>query len=169
MKKIKKEKTFWKKYFNFPDKLEDIPQAIEHINLRCTEVNDEDLEFLVGRIKLIHQLDLDQTEISNEGLKYLAQLQGLKELRLKDNYPITDGCIPYLNRLTSLTLLHLASTAVTLDGLLQLDALQNLERLFFSADNNEDISQKMLQLKIILPNCEFIINSRIYSFDDGVV
>jgi hypothetical protein len=165
MKKAKKEKAFWNKYFNFPGKLEEIPQAIHHINLSCTEVDDQDLEYLVGRIRKINLLDLDQTAISNDGIKFLLQLQDLKELRLKDNFPINNGCIPYLCQLTSLELLHLGSTAVTVEGLLQLGDLQNLKRLLFSADTETDIKEKAQQLKNLLPNCEFIINGRMYNID----
>lgn len=169
MNKSKKEKYFWNKYFNFPDKLENISPAIEHINLRCTEVDDEDLEFLVSRIKKIDFLDLDETAISNAGVKTLTKLISLKELRLKDNYAIDNNCIPELNTITSLELLHLGSTSITIDGILQLNALQNLKRLLFSMENTEDFDVKMLQLKSILSNCEFIINNKLYHFDTNII
>lgn len=169
MNNKKKEKYFWKKYFNFPDRLEEIPYAIEHINLRCTEVDDEDLEYLVSRIMLIEMLDLDETSVSNNGIKQLIKLKGLKELRLKDNYPINNDCIPDLNKMTGLELLHLGSTSITIDGILQLNALQSLKRLLFSMENIENNGEKMLQLKSLLPHCEFIINNKLYNFDEDTI
>jgi hypothetical protein len=145
MKQIKREKAFWKKYFNFSVDLDGIPAAIEHASLRCTETKDEDLMFLVTGIKQIEVLELDQTEITSEGIKHVAKLQGLKELRLKDNYGIDNTCIPYVNQLSTWRLLHVGSTAITIDGLLKLTELLCLETLLFDANDLKEIDDKMFQ------------------------
>jgi len=165
MKQIKKEKAFWNKYFNFPGGPADISPAIKHISFNCTEVDDEDLGYLVSRIKVIEMLDLELTQISNAGIKEIAKLKGLRELKLKDNYPISNDCIADLNKLTGLEMLHVRATSINIDGLLQLTALPNLKRLFFSEEDVDSISEKMLQLKYIMPNCEFIIDGKVYTPD----
>ncbi|MFZ2284024.1 MAG: hypothetical protein WAV86_09125 [Lutibacter sp.] len=68
--------------------------------------------------------------------------------------------------MTGLELLHLGSTSITIDGILKLNALQSLKRLLFSMEN---IGEKMLQLKSILPHCEFIINNKLYNFDEDTI
>jgi len=169
MNKKKKEINFWKKYFNFPGGLIAIPPAIKHISFNCTDVDDEDLAYLVSRIKTIETLDLELTQISNYGIKEIATLQGLKELKLKDNYPIDNNCIPDLNTITSLEVLHLGYTSVTIDGLLQLTALTHLKRLLFSMESIEGMQLKMLQLQAFLPHCELVINSKLFVFDTKTI
>ncbi|MBK8141320.1 MAG: hypothetical protein IPK57_10030 [Chitinophagaceae bacterium] len=61
------------------------------------------------------------------------------------------------------------STAITIDGLLQLNNLPNLKELMFSADDVEIIKEKMLQLKALLPGCAFTVNSSPWVFDETVV
>ena len=164
MNKKKKEINFWKKYFNFPGGLIAIPPAIKHISFNCTDVDDEDLAYLVSRIKIIETLDLELTQISNAGIKEIATLQGLKELKLKDNYSIDNNCLPDLNTITSLEVLHLGHTSITIDGIFQLDGLTNLTQLLFSADDTNVLKDKMLLLHKMLPNCNFAINSVPYVF-----
>lgn len=167
MNKHKKEKAFWNTYFNFPNAPAGISPAIKRISFNCTEVDDEDLGYLVSRVNVIETLDLELTQISNAGIRAIATLQGLKELKLKDNEPVDNDCIADLNKLTELEMLHVSHTSINIDGLLQLTALQDLKRLFFSEDHPELISEKMLQLKAVLPNCEFTINSRPYIFNEA--
>lgn len=165
MKNIKKEKAFWNKYFNFPGGTADISPAVRHLSFNSTEVDDEDLGYLVSRIKVIEIMDLKLTQISNAGIKEIAKIHGLKELNLKDNYPISNDCIADLNKLTDLEILHVRATSINIDGVLQLTALPNLKQLFFSEADVDSISEKMLQLKSIMPNCEFIIEGKVYTPD----
>jgi len=157
-KLIKQEKAFWKRYFNWS--LEDIPTHIQHINLRCTEVNDEGIAYITNRIKHIEQLDLDETEISNIATKHLIKLNYLQALRLKDNYKINNDCIEYLNKLQHLQLLHLGHTSVTIQGVLQLNALPHLKYLYFSSTTNEAISNHIEQLHHLMPGCTIVINGK---------
>lgn len=71
--------------------------------------------------------------------------------------------------MTGLELLHLGSTSITIDGILQLNALQSLKRLLFSMENIENNGEQLLQLKSILPHCEFIINNKLYNFDEDTI
>jgi hypothetical protein len=160
MKEIRKEKAFWRKYFNYASRPEDLPPAMAHVNFRCTEVNDEAVGFLASRIKSIERLDLDESCISNNAIKQLASFQYIKELRLKDNYSITNDCIPDLAKLVSLELLHLGSTSVTIDGILKLTSLKGLRLLLFSAPPEGIPDEKIMQLKALFPTCEIVVNNQ---------
>jgi len=112
-------------------------------------------------------LDLNETDITNESIKLLTNLEYVKELRMKQCRNIDNGCIEYLNKLTQLEFLHLKSTATNIDGLLKLNNLPNLKQLMFSEENVESIKEKMLQLKALLPGCEFTVNSKPWHFDEA--
>ena len=97
-------------------------------------------------------------------VKLLTRLEYVKELRAK-GCRIDDGCIEDLNKIATLELLHVKNTGVTIDGLLQLNGLVNLKKIFFSADDVESITEKLLQLKIMLPHCDLVIDSIPYYFN----
>ena len=164
MKELKKEKLFWKRYFGYDGDLNLIDKKIDHINLRSTEIGDQEIGWLVSRLEEIEMLDMDETNISNEAIANLTQLGSIKELRLKDNFELTDDCIGDLNNIPSLQLLHLGSTSITLEGLKKLQ-LKNLQHLLFSFDGEVDLSS-MLILKENMPACRFIINHQVFSFDE---
>ena len=120
---------------------------------------------MMSRIKSIKYLDLDEADITNKGINHLTQLDHIKELRLKGITAIDDGCMESLSKLKGLELLHLGGTSVTLNGLIQLGSLQNLKVLLLSLTATEEIRIKMLELKKLLPGCEFIFNYKSYLFD----
>lgn len=109
-------------------------------------------------------LDLNETEITNESIKLLTRLEYVKELRAKECRHLDNDCIDDLNKLNDLVFLHVKATAITIDGLLRLNNLPELKELMFSEEDVESIKEKMLQLKDNLPNCEFTVNSKPYSF-----
>jgi hypothetical protein len=111
-------------------------------------------------------LDLNETEITNKSISLLTKLEYVKELRLKSVRGIDDNCADDLNKITSLEFLHLRYTGFTIDGVLKLNALTNLQKIIFSADDVDAIKDKMLQLRAMLPNCEFLVNSKPYEFED---
>lgn len=107
-------------------------------------------------------LDLNETDITNESIQLLTHLEYVNELRVKDCRYLDNGCINNLNQLTELVFLHLKDTQITIDGLLQLNQLQKLKTLMFSATDVDGIKEKLLQLKTMLPQCEITINSKPY-------
>ena len=146
--------------------MDEIPVHIERVNFRIWDhVNDDHLLLMVSKVKSINMLDLDETAITNEGIKHLTRLEQIKELRLKGIAAIDNTCMEYLNKLKDLELLHLGGTAVTLDGLMKLSSLQKLKVMLLSIPMDEEIKEKMLQLKALLPHCEFILNYKSYEFE----
>jgi hypothetical protein len=138
-----------------------------HFDLRpIDDLNDEAFAFIITNIgvKGITMLDLNETEITNESIKLLATLEYVKELRLKGCHWLDNGCVEYLDKINGLEFLHLNGTGVTIDGLLQLRSLTTLKTLLFPAGDPDTISQKMLQLRDLLPGCEFVVNSSPYDF-----
>lgn len=135
-----------------------------HFDLRpLDDLDDEGLAITLTHVKGINMLDLNETEITNDGIKLLTKLEYIKELRLKSCRNINDGCAEDLNKITSLEFIHLRFTGFTINGVLKLKALTNLKKIIFSAE--DDIKNKMLQLKEMLPNCGFIVNSKPYYFE----
>jgi hypothetical protein len=162
----KEEKAFWSKYFNNPPAPEDIPPHIDHLRLGSGDINDGEIGFLVGRIKSIGMLDLDDALISNEAIRQLTRLEHIGELRLKGCTELDNGCVGWLTQLRGLQLLHLVDTNITIDGLTNLQPLQELGKLFLSVDRNKDIAAKMRELQEQLPTCNFYINYTLYEVEE---
>jgi hypothetical protein len=160
LKQLKKESQFWER-FGFT-KTDEIPTHVNHIDLRCSKITDDELGILVSRINSVNMLDLNDTGITCKGIEHLAKLEHLSELRLKECSELNDDCIPFLNQLTTLTLLHVKSTNITIDGILKLDSLTNLETLLFSADSIDAIRDKLERLSAMLPKCELIVDGIMY-------
>ncbi len=158
-----RNEKYWKRRFgNIDNKVEPYQH---HFDLRrIDDLDDEGFAYLIAPVKGVNMLDLNETEITNESIKLLTRLEYLKELRAK-GCRIDNGCIEHLNKIASLELLHVKNTAVTIDGLLQLNSLVNVKTLLFSADDVEAIKEKLLQLKTMHPGCEFIIDGRPYYVD----
>ena len=110
-----KEEQFWNNffYFNVPKHLDQVPQHLERVNFRIYNVDDYGLGQMVAYVQTINMLDLDGTDVTNAGIAELTKLKDIKELRLKECRFIDNGCIPDLNKLTGLTLLHLGGTSLT--------------------------------------------------------
>lgn len=152
----------WQRRFG---NLADMEPYHQHLDLRrIDDLDDEGFAYLMDPVKGVNMLDLNETEITNVSIKLLAGLEYLNELGAK-GCRIDNGCIDDLNKITSLKLLHVKNTSITIDGLLQLNGLVNLKTLLFSADDVESITEKLLQLKIMLPHCDLVIDSIPYYFN----
>lgn len=167
MKKEKREAFFWES--NYGIKKGDLPKMSDtahHLRYRDSDLTDEQLGFIIARIKNIGQLDLDNSLITDEGIEHLIQLNSIKELRLKGCDQITKKSIPVLNRLTTLELLHLGGTSISPEDALGLSALQQLKLLLVRDDNatTSEIAEKAFALQLLLPNCDININYQIYRF-----
>jgi hypothetical protein len=158
-----RNKKYWKRRFGAVNDT----AYYNHFDLRpISDLDDEGFAYMLTNIKGINMLDLNETEITNASIALLTSLEYVNELRIKGCIDIDNNCIADLNKLTSLQFLHVKNTGITIDGILQLDALKKLTTLLFSVEDNENIEAKMQLLKNIFPNCEFIVNSVPYSFDD---
>ena len=141
--------------------LSEIPEEVRHLNLNESSITDEELGLICRRIKRIDMLDLHATSITNEGIKQLLKLESLKELRLKGNTGIDDGCMPYINQLEHLVFLHLRYTAVTVKGLQQISDLHKLETVLMTDDlSEEEIDELMKDITRALPDCTFCVNQK---------
>ena len=169
MKKNKKlspeqeEILFWKTSFNIPG-INEVPEHVVHLNLKESGITDDELLYIVNRIKKIDMLDLHYTGISNEGIKHLIKLDSLKELRLKGITGIDNGCMLYISQIKNLEFLHVRHTAVNVDGLKEILSLQNLKTVLVSDDDTqENIDKKMKEITAAMPLCEFSVNNTNYA------
>ena len=159
----KEETLFWKTHFNIPEIIE-IPEHVVHLNLKESGITDDELLYIVKRIKKIDMLDLHYTGISNEGIKHLIKLDSLKELRLKGITGIDNGCMLYISQIKKLKFLHVRHTAVNVDGLKEILCLQNLKTVLVSDnDTQENIDKKMKEITASIPLCEFCVNNTNYA------
>lgn len=159
---LKKQKELQRLYGNLAESL---VGYFDHLDFRFfDDFNDEAFEFLMKNVKGVNMLDLNETEITDESIKFLTNLEYVKEIRAKQCPNLTDNCISDLNKLAALSFLHVKSTEITIDGLLQLNLLTNLKTLIFSANDVLKIGQKLIQLKLMHPKCEMIIDSKPYYF-----
>ena len=134
-----------------------------HLDLRFfDDLDDAAFAYLMVKVKGVNMLDLNETEISNESIQLLTRLEYLTELRAKGCSELNNQCIPLLNKIPSLELLHVKCTDITIDGLMQLNALPNLKLLLFSDDDAAALPGKILQLKKILPGCELVVDGKPY-------
>ncbi len=162
--KAKEEKELKRRYGKLAESME---SYYHHLDLRpLDELNDEAFAYIIKNVKGINMLDLNETEIGNKSITLLTGLEYVKELQLKQCRQLDNDCIDDLNRLTELEFLHVKSTAITIDGLLRLTALTKLKELMFSADDADNIKEKMLQLKQQLPGCAFTVNSKPWYFEE---
>jgi hypothetical protein len=161
----KKEKELKRRYGKLAEGME---AYYDHLDLRFfSEMEDDGFAYIMTRVKGVNMLDLNETLIGNESIALLTKLDTVKELRLKGCHLVDDECIPHLNQLTQLEFLHLNHTGVTLDGLLRLTALTRLRTLLFSVADESGIGEKMNQLRLNLPSCAFVVNSRPYQYEDS--
>lgn len=145
---------------------ESMSEYYHHLDLRSfDDLDDDAFAYIMVKVKAVNMLDLNETAITNESIKLLTGLEYVNELRAKACHNLDNGCIADLNKLTNLVFLHLKSTAITIDGLLQLNNLPGLKELMFSAADMESIKEKMLQLKALLPGCSFTVNSKPWLFE----
>lgn len=158
MNKKKKEKRFWKSYFGVTC-ASLVPEKIKRLAWKEQSVTDEDLEFLCSRVKYIFQMDLDHNLVTNNGIEYLTLLSGIEELRLK-GLNIDDSSIKFIEKINGLRLLHLAGTNISSDGIGRLSSLTSLEKLLCTPDPIDPIPLR--KFKESLPNCELIVNYKVF-------
>lgn len=159
------EEQFWGTfhYFNVPDGQEQTPAHLRRINFRIWEsVQDEHLSRMITRVRSVDMLDLDETDITDEGVALLTQMDFIKELRLKGIHSITDECIPYLNQVKGLELLHIGGTNITLEGILRLGPLKELKKLLVSLPDTEDTMENKQRIAALFPGCEVIVNHKMF-------
>lgn len=145
---------------------ESMVEYYNHLDFRgFDDFTDETFFYLMKNVKGVNMLDLNETDITNESIALLAHLEYVNELRAKECRNLDNNCIADLNKLPSLVFLRLKSTSIDIDGLLGLSNLSNLKTLMFSANDVVAIKDKLLQLKIMLPQCELVINSKPYLFN----
>lgn len=112
-------------------------------------------------------LDLDDAFITGKAIGHLTRLEHLGELRLKGCTELDNDCVPFLTQLKGAGLLHLVGTNITLDGLVNMNALSALKKLFISVHPADGIETEMLRLRAELPQCAFYINYQLYPIGDS--
>ncbi len=156
-----RNKKYWKRRFGILN----TEAYHHHFDLRqISDLDDEGFAYLLTYVKGINMLDLNETDITNASVALLTKLEYVNELRLKGCTEIDNNCIADLNKITSLQFLHVKNTGITIDGILQLSALTKLTEILFSDEDAVAIKDKMLLLKEMLPDCNFVINSIPYIF-----
>lgn len=159
VKKNRREREFWDRFFQAPENLDDIPGHMHWVKFSFSSITDEELGFFTDRVRSVNMLDLKDTRIGMDGIRHLLKMDFIGELRLKESLAIDDECMPFISQLTSLKLLQLNGTGVTTAGLKYLESLVNLEQVFLSLDMNDDENrQAVLAIKKRLPLCEVIVN-----------
>ena len=145
---------------------ENLVGYVDHIDFRFfDDFNDEAFAFLMKNVKGVNMLDLNETNITNESIEFLTNLEYVNEIRARQCENLTDDCSEDLNKLTQLTFLHLRSTSITIDGLLNLKDLTNLKTLLFSAEETLSKKEKLLDLKLMHLPCEMVIDSKPYYYN----
>lgn len=140
---------------------------MQHLDFRMLDNFDDDaFAYLMENVKGVNMLDLNGTSISNKSISLLTRLEYIYELRLKECHLVDDDCIPWLNDLTSLKLLHVKDTGISLKGLLKLTGLDALQDLLFSEIDIKLIEIEMQQLKSNMPNCKFKVNGKPWQFNE---
>ncbi|CAN5162089.1 hypothetical protein BH10CYA1_BH10CYA1_57850 [soil metagenome] len=87
------------------------PHALQSIDFSESEVEDDDIQYLLHFSKL-HEVDLSHTAITDEGIEQLAKLHSLKKIWL-DNTKVTDAALDKLKALQGLTKVSLTGTDIT--------------------------------------------------------
>lgn len=137
-----------------------------HLDFRSLDdLDDDGFTYLMQKVKGVDMLDLNETNIGNKSIKLLTGLEYVKEFRAKGCHQLDNGCVPDLNQIPSLELLHLKYTEITIDGLLQLTDLPNLRTLMFSSPDGADIRDKLSDLHTLLPDCELVVDGKPQSFE----
>jgi hypothetical protein len=124
-----------------------------------SDLDDDYLFNLTSRVPIIGAFDLENTNITDEGIKRISKVKNVEKLELKNSRQITKNCQPYIDTLKELVVLNLMKTSITLDDVMVLKELQNLKELYMSSDKDEDYNlEKIIEMKVILPNCIVYVN-----------
>lgn len=154
----KQEAAFWKAMGYTDPKL--VNPVAGLINLRCSEATDQHIVFMVNRITHVDELDLKEALVTNDGIKQLTALKKIGKLYLKDCPNLDNGCVPYLNQLTTLEHLSVASTEIDIAGVVRLDKLTALKSLAFSTPETGMLYEQVEVLAAQHPGCIFYINGK---------
>ena len=125
-----------------------------------SELDDEGFSYLMGKVRGVNMLDLNETDIGNDSIRLLTGLEYVKELRIKGCRQLDNDCVRFLNQIHGLEFLHVKNTAITIDGLLQMAPSANFRTLLFSADDPDQIAEKIDRLQQMLPQCELVVNGK---------
>jgi Leucine-rich repeat (LRR) protein len=91
-------------------------EALEELDLDQTAVGDTGVDSL-AKLKSLRSLSLGRTKVTDGGVARLAGHPSLRSLWLRGLEGVTNGCLPSLALLRSLTDVNLEGTAVTKDAL----------------------------------------------------
>ena len=152
----KKDKELKRRYGKLADSME---AYYHHLDFRpLFDLEDEGFAFLMQKVKGVDMLDLNETKISNKSIELIAQLEYVKELRVKGCKNLDNDCISFIGKINNLEFLHVKGTGITIEGLLQLSGLPKLNTILFSSDDTATIQDEITQLKQNFPYCELVMN-----------
>jgi hypothetical protein len=115
---------------------------------------------LVVKSSAIDNLNLQQTRVSNEGLASLAQLKRLRFLRLKENFQISNECIPHILSLHALVDLQIHETSIDQHGLRKLVPLCNLRDICLDVTHSNYSFASLLEISGLMPKCTILAKGR---------
>jgi hypothetical protein len=154
-------------YFMFPYPFSEIPDMQELEKLAAlpqltgasfadSNLDDAGLKALAKCPQLIN-LDLQGTQITDQGLACLAALPHLKYLRLKDNWQLTDACMPTLLAFPSLLEIQGQETSVTAAGLNALLSHLTLSHVVVSLHHDNYTQEALLAFSMQRPSCTVLV------------
>lgn len=127
--------------------------AIEHLDLRDTDIDNRQLQSLVGGMNNIRSLKLGgvsgRCRVSDAGLEALCRLPNIKSISL-DGLAITVAGLTHLAQCKQLAELNLAKTGIGDDALESVGQLESLRKLrlasnAITADGLRHLSAKSLE------------------------
>ncbi len=139
-------------------------EQIQGLILSKVKLQDNDLKEL-QRFKKLAWLSLANTQITDGGIELLLPLKGLHRLNLQGCEGITNRVIPLLKQFPHLEYLHLSSTNVTRDGVLQLKEHKFLRLGLSGLDLTDDdvIAFKKVH-RLNLSGCKKITDKTLFHF-----
>lgn len=89
----------------------------------------------------LFEVDLNSCDIEDQDLQNLIPLAEMESI-IVNHTPLTDACIPYLNQLTNLRLLHISGCKITEAGLSELSSQLDLYAYYAGNMNLHDDAAK---------------------------
>ena len=166
------EKQFWWLFKRIKN-TNKIPEKLEGFSSVDSVDDDENVGFLIDRIKIIHHIYMKETSLTDAGVKRIGEIKELKTLTLMKHPKITIESLPYLNRLTDLEYLDLWRTNILLKDVHHLTNLKNLKELYLSPTkrteegvfpemSNDEILEKVIDLEVLFPKCAIYVDFELY-------
>lgn len=132
---------------------------VEAVDLRDTQVTDDELGRIVVALPTLRTLSLEYTPVTDAGLVHLKRLPNLQSLDLSQNdHPFTDAGIQHLAGMVTLESLDLEGSQITDVGMKNLRGLHRLRDLWlfgvFTDSGLENIEglTSITQLWVSSPN-----------------